>query len=244
MIRQLFPVLEHLDTPGALEEAYRHPSERHLRTNFVCSLDGAIEIDGLSAPLGVPADRAAFFAMRAVADVILVGAGTARAEGYGPIRMDGDRVKRRVSRGQRDLPRLAIVSRSAVLETDSKLFASQPAVIVYTTHVAESSQHGLSDVAEVVALGDEDVDLPAVVADLRSRGMGRILCEGGPSLFGALMRAGLVDEVCLTVSPIIAGQGRVNLGEAAALTPAPLSLVAISEGDGALLLRYRPLLSN
>ncbi len=241
MIRQLLPAPVTMSTSQALEEAYLHAAEEHLRTNFVSSIDGAVEIDGVSGPLGGQADRAAFLAMRAVCDVILVGAGTMRAENYGPVKMGEDRMARRASRGQAPLPRLAVVSRSGALDASAPLFASQPPVIVYTTSTGASRRDGLADVAEVVAAGDGEVSLTTVVSDLRSRGLGRILCEGGPSLFRALMSEGLVDEICLTISPILAVDGRANSASSGASVPVPLQLHAVLEGDDAVLLRYRPL---
>jgi riboflavin biosynthesis pyrimidine reductase len=84
-MRQLLPSGPDVDSPADLEAVYALPPHRHVRTNFVTSLDGAVELEGRSASLGGPADRAAFMAMRAVADVVMVGAGTARAERYGPV---------------------------------------------------------------------------------------------------------------------------------------------------------------
>ncbi len=244
MIRQLLPAPVAISTLQALEEAYLHSADEHLRTNFVSSIDGAVEIDGVSGPLGGQADRAAFFAMRAVCDVILVGAGTMRAENYGPVKMGEERMARRASRGQAALPRLAVVSQSGALDAAAPLFASQPPVIVYTTSTGAQRRNGLADAAEVIAVGDGEVRLKTVVSDLRSRGLGRILCEGGPSLFRALMREGLVDEICLTISPMLAVDGRANSASSGALVPVPLQLQAVLEGDGALLLRYRPLVGN
>ncbi len=210
-----------------------------MRLNLVTSLDGAVEVDGLSGPLGVPADREAFAAMRAAADVVLVGAGTVRAENYGPVTLNADRRSRREARGQTGVPRLAVVSGSGAFDASSPLFDSEGKVIVYTTEGQASRRGDLSRVAEVVAAGEKEIDLPAVIADLRARGLGRILCEGGPTLFGALLGAGLVDELCVTVSPVLAGGGRLGFANGSASAPVALSLQAVCEGDGALLLRYK-----
>ncbi len=239
MIRQLFPSAGLLASRESVEAFYLHPSDVHLRLNLVTSLDGAVEIDGLSGPLGVPADREAFVAMRAAADVVLVGAGTVRAESYGPVKLGADRRARRESRGQSSVPRLAVVSGSAEFDVASTLFDSEGQVIVYTSDGQVSRRGELARVAEVVGAGAKDVQLAAVVADLRERGLGRILCEGGPTLFGALIAAGLVDELCVTVSPLLAGRGRLGFASGTTSAPLSLSLETVCEGDGALLLRYR-----
>ncbi len=239
MIRQLLPSASSLASPESVEVFYLHPSDVHLRLNLVTSVDGAVEFDGLSGPLGVPADREAFAAIRAAADVVLVGAGTVRAEKYGPVKLSADRRSRREARGQSGVPRLAVVSGSGAFDGASPLFDSEDKVIVYTTDGQASRRGDLARVAEVVAAGVEEVDVPAAVADLRARGLGRILCEGGPTLFGALIGAGLVDELCVTVSPLLAGGGRLGFAKSAASTPVALSLEAVCEGDGALLLRYK-----
>jgi riboflavin biosynthesis pyrimidine reductase len=239
VIRQLLPSAGFLTSPESVEAFYLHPRDVHLRLNLVTSLDGALEVDGLSGPLGVPADREAFVAMRAVADVVLVGAGTVRAENYGPVKLGADRRARREARGQTGVPRLAVVSGAATFDAASPLFDSEGTVIVYTTDSQASRRGDLSGVAEVVGVGAQDVDLTSVVADLRRRGLGRIVCEGGPTLFGGLIGAGLVDELCVTVSPLLAGCGRLGFAQGSAYAPVALSLQAVCEGDGALLLRYK-----
>lgn len=241
MIRQLLPTAGLLPSPESVEAFYLHPSDTHLRLNLVMSLDGALEVDGLSGPLGVPADREAFVAVRAAADVILVGAGTVRAERYGPVKLGADRRSRREARGQTGVPRLAVVSGGAAFDADSPLFDSEGSVLVYTTDSQISRRQELARVAEVVCVGETEVDLVAVVADLRGRGLGRIVCEGGPTLFAGLVGAGLVDELCVTVSPLLAGRDRLGFAQGSPYAPLAVSLQAVCEGDGALLLRYKAL---
>jgi riboflavin biosynthesis pyrimidine reductase len=238
-VLQLLPDRRLLDE-GALERIYAHPLSRHLRVNFVMSLDGGIEIDGRSGPLGAPADRAAFMAMRAAADVVMVGAGTARAENYGPVRLGPDPTARRAVRGQAGNPPLAVVSTSAQLDTGSRMFAGDEALIVYTAATGLSRRPDLAGAADVVVCGDDAVDLRAVVADLHRRDLGRVLCEGGPALVRGLFAADLVDELCLTLAPVLVGPGVGSLSGAwPGRGPRRFELEGLVEGDGLLMTRYR-----
>ena len=237
MIRRLSPS-EQLTTPREVEEVYVHPSAHHLRVNFVASLDGAIEIEGRSAPLGAPADRTAFMAMRAVADVVLVGAGTARAENYGPVRIDPDAQLRRASRDQSARPRLAVVTARGDLLPASRMFGGEDPVIVYTTDQVAGTRTDLGAVAELVGCGPSHVDLAHVVSDLGARGLGRIVCEGGAALTRDLFSADLVDELCLTIAPVLAGAGHRSLQAAWEGVPGRFAMIGVLEGDGLLLTRY------
>jgi riboflavin biosynthesis pyrimidine reductase len=237
MTRQLLPDVRPLAGPADLEALYVVPGE-HLRVNFVTSIDGAIEISGRSGPLGGPADKDAFMAMRAVADVILVGAGTARAEDYGPVRMDDSARERRAGRGQSARPPLAVVSGRGALRRDTRLFDDGAEVILLTTGKGAADHPELAEAAEVVVCGEAEVDVVAAVGELRRRGLDRILCEGGPTLSRELFGAGLVDELCVTFSPVMAGEGLRRLSEAWPDTPAGLRLLGLVEGDGMLIARY------
>ena len=238
MIRTFLPVPGLLSDAAAIEEAYLPPSERHLRINFVASLDGAVEVGGRSGPLGGPADRAAFMAMRAVSDVVMVGAGTARAEHYGPVRLADDVQKRRRARGQSARPPLAVVTARGDLATDARMFEPDRDVMVFTTESVASGRPDLAEVAELVPCGAGVVDVKIAVAYLHDRGLGRILCEGGPALTRSLFDAGLVDEVCLTFAPVMAGEGHHQLSEAWRGEAGRLSLTGLMEGDGMVLTRY------
>lgn len=238
MIRQFLPAPAVLASRAEIEEAYIHPSGRHLRVNFVASLDGAVEVGGRSGPLGGPADRAAFMAMRAVADVVLVGAGTVRAEDYGPVRLIEEVQERRIRRGQSPRPPLAVVSARGDLSPAARLFEADRDVIVFTTEAVAEARRDLADVAEIVPCGSGGVDVSIVLAELRRRGMGRILCEGGPALTRSLFAAGLVDELCLTLSAVLAGEGRQRLTQGWTGGTGPLELTALMEGDGMVITRY------
>jgi riboflavin biosynthesis pyrimidine reductase len=248
-VRRLLPVSggppADLDD-GSLAEAYGVPGGRpwHVRLNFVTSADGGVTVDDRSAGLSNPADKRIFALLRDLADVVLVGAGTARTEGYGAARYGPDRRRRRAQLGRPELPVIAVVSASLDLDPTSILFtAAQPGsrTVVITCRTAPKDRmSALADIADVLLAGDERVDLVAAVGMLAERGLTRVLCEGGPTLFGALLAAGLVDELCLTVSALLTGPGtgRIVAGPPLAGAPFPLALLHLLEENGALLLRY------
>lgn len=238
--RLLLPEVRDLPDRSAFEVVYLPAGDRHLRVNFVTSVDGAIEVDGTSEALGGPPDKDAFMAMRAVADVILAGAGTVRAEGYGPAKLDAATRQRRTERGQAPLPPVAVVTASGGLARDSRLFTEAthgPRPIVLTTTAAPVA--GLEELADVIACGEDQVDLPVALLSLAERGLRWILCEGGPGLAANLMAAGLVDELCVTIAPQLAGGGHRELSSIWSGEPARLHLETLIEGDGMLVARYR-----
>ena len=209
--------------------------------NMIASLDGAITIEGRSGGLGAPADKAMFSALRAVADVVLAGAGTVRAEGYGPARPSAATRSDRRARGQDEAPRIAVVTRSLNLDVTSPLFTegdSRP--IVVTCEAAPADRRAaLAEVAEVVVAGEATVDLGTALRALREQGAAVVTCEGGPSLNGDLLAADLIDEWALTVSPLLAGGGSLRSVVGPALAePLPLHLDRLLEGDGLLLGRW------
>lgn len=222
-----------------LIEAYGRPSAPTLRANFVSSADGAVTLDGFSAGLSGGPDKRVFGLLRMLCDALLVGAGTLRDEGYGPVRLSEERRSWRRANGLDPYPTPVVVSARLALDPASDFFAKAPVrPLVLTPAKGPAAPAGLDDVAEVVRIGDTEVDLPGSLALLRERGLAQILCEGGPRLFGSLTAADAVDELCLTVSPLLAGPGagRITLGGP---TPARrLTLRHVLEADGALLLRY------
>jgi riboflavin biosynthesis pyrimidine reductase len=239
LIRRLYPSAEALSEDTALENEYLVADERHVRANFVISLDGMVEIDGRSSPLGGSADRAAFMTMRAVTDVILVGAGTVRQENYGPVRLDTGSQDRRIHRGQPALPTLAIVSNRADLDPTAKVFSGDVKPLLLTSLAGAARHRDLAAVAEMVTCGDESVDLTAALDTLLARRLGRVLCEGGPTLLHSLIEADLMDELCCTTSPSLAGPGHRSLvGDQQLTSPVALHLTSVLEGDGMVLARY------
>lgn len=187
----------------------------HVRVNFISSADGSVTLDGRSGGLGGENDRILMRVLRSESDVVLVGAGTVRAEGYGGLNMPPEHVAYRRGLGlftgsTSDAPRVAIVSGSLDLTPDMSVFQkSEVRPLVFTHGKADTAKRAaLSQVADVVTCGNAEVDLAEALHTLASLGYPRVLCEGGPTLFGSLLEQDLVDEVCLTVSPLfVAGQG-------------------------------------
>lgn len=231
---------------GGTEEAYRDlagrrgPGRPYVAVNMVASADGAISVEGRTEAMSSEADRFVFHYLRSLADVILVGAQTVRAESYGPPRIPEERQAERVARGQEPVPRIAIVSGSLDLDWTSRLFTESPTrPIVLTTTAADTS--AAEAVAEIVRAGEERVDLAAALAAVGELGVGFVLCEGGPTLNGVLASSDLIDELCLTMAPTLVGAdvGAGLLGHVHLPDLQPLALVHVLEEDGDLFLRYR-----
>jgi riboflavin biosynthesis pyrimidine reductase len=213
---------------------------RWFRVNFVSSIDGAVTVDGKSGGLGGDADHRVFDILRRLCDVVLVAAGTVRTEGYGPMVVGDDAVDARVARGLKPQPTFAIVSRSLDLDPTSPIFTTAPVKpIVVTVGSSDSlTRERLATVAEVIVCGEDELDLASMVDALVERGLTRIHCEGGPTLFGALLAADLVDELCLTVSPLIASGDSARIAHSALTTPRGMSLAGVLRSEDTLLLRY------
>jgi riboflavin biosynthesis pyrimidine reductase len=241
-MQQLFP-FSASDTKLDVNEFYARDwlDTGGLRVNFVASVDGAVTVSGKSGGLQTPGDNVIFAALRDLADVVLVGAGTARTEGYRAVKQSDERRARREANGlDPNLP-LAIVTRSLGVDPDSALFTGAAQTMVFTCEAAKPATHrGLADVAEIIVCGDDEVDLSQVHGVLTGRGHTRVLCEGGPSLFADLAQTGNVTELCLTISPLIAGpgSGRIMGGPVWASGAAKVELTGLLEEDGALFARY------
>jgi riboflavin-specific deaminase-like protein len=209
--------------------------------NFVSSADGAVTLEGRSGALGGDTDRELMQVLRAMADVVLVGAGTVRAEGYGGLQVDQDEVAWRRARGLADQPALAVVSGGLHLDPADKVFAEavRRPVIVTTDAAAAADGRRFESVASVVACGEAGVDLAAMLDAFARRGWTQVLCEGGPRLFGALLEADLVDEVCVTLAPRFVGgvAGRIVQGAAEADRRFALESV-VTDDEGFAFLRY------
>jgi riboflavin biosynthesis pyrimidine reductase len=223
----------------ALAALYEQPRPG-LRMNFVTSVDGAVEVEGRSRGLGNPAVKKVVDLLRQYPDGLLVGAGTVRVEGYHAVRLDERRRAWRSARGLDPYPRLIVISRRLDLDPTSHALVEAPRrPVILTSRAAPPDRvTALSTVADVLAYGEDEVDLRAAVADLHERGIGTILSEGGPHLFGSLTAADLVDEVCLTVSPLLTGPGagRITAGPRSGVRQ--LSLAHVLHDDHVLLLRY------
>lgn len=224
-----------------LLEHLAFPADRTwLRVNFISSVDGAATQDGRSGGLGDAADRRVFDLLRYEADVVLIGAGTLRDEEYGGFRVPTAAVAWRTARGMPAHPVLAMVSRSLSLDPASPLFTDAPVrPIVYTVASAPADQRiALEPVADVVTVGETDADLQRIREDLSARGLTRIHSEGGPHTFGALLAAGAVDALHLTLAPSLqsADAGRIARGG----LPAPVGaqLASVLRAGDELLLQY------
>ena len=182
-------------------------ARRLVRANFVSSIDGSATADGLSGGLSSEADKRVFRVLRMLSDVVLVAAGTARAEGYKDLRLNDAAVAYRRQHGLAPQPVLAVVTQSLDLDPTGPMFANASVrPIVMTTSDADASRRAaLEEVADVVVCGDASVDASECLDALTARGHNQILCEGGPRLLGDLVRADLLDELCLTVSPVLEG---------------------------------------
>lgn len=218
-----------------LTAVYASPPGPWLRVGLVTSVDGSAVLGGGSERLSVPADRTVFSLLRSLPDVVLVGAGTARAEQYRPVPVTAPRRAARRARGQREVPRVAVVSRGPGLPTSSPLLAEGAGTLLLTTVAgAAAAPPG----AEPVVCGVTDVDLHRALAALHDRGLAQVLCEGGPELAGALAAAGLVDELCLTTSPVLAGGDGARPLLSAVEQQRPLRLASLLTEADALLARW------
>jgi riboflavin biosynthesis pyrimidine reductase len=192
---------------------------------MVASVDGATAVAGVSGSLGGPADKRVFDALRSLADLVLVAAGTWRAEHYGPS----------------EVP-VAVVTRSCELDWEAPFFtepATRPVIVTIADAPAGSLERAAL-VADVIVAGEGDVDLTRALVALGERGASSVLAEGGPTLNGQLAAAGLLDEVCLTLSPKIVGGTSKRIATGPDLpTPSAMTLRSLCEADGLLFLRYR-----
>lgn len=224
-----------------LAGAYAYPQERWLRANFVTSADGAAWVDGRSAGLSNPDDKHVFGLLRVLADVVLVGAGTVRTEEYKPARRRPALAALR--EGRPLAPVIAVVSRSLALDLSAPLFTEAPAdarTIIITPAVSDADRRAAAaKVADVIVVGEQSVDLGRALEELAGRGLGRVLCEGGPHLLGDLAVSGLLDELSLSVSPTLAGPGagRIIAGPLGPARPMALKHV-LADDDGFLFCRY------
>jgi riboflavin biosynthesis pyrimidine reductase len=212
---------------GELPRLYGYPDgeKTWVRANFITSIDGGATADGKSGSMAGPGDRVVFNLLRELADVIVVGAGTVRVEGYSGAHLGVAQRQQRQARGQTEIPQLAIVTKAGRLDRDLGVFTrTEVAPLVLTcTAAAGETRRLLGDLAEVVDCSGDDpgnVDEAAMLAMLRARGLRRVLTEGGPMLLGSLMQRDLLDELCLTIAPYVVGglARRIATGPGQALT--------------------------
>ena len=199
------------DALSPYAEVDRSVPEGHcwVTGHMVAGLDGCAAIQGRVGALSTAPDKALFADMRTLADVVLVGARTVREEGYGPVRLPAGRTPARVAQGRPANPPLAVVSRSLDLNWESRAFAEASAdsrTMVVTCEAAPADRLARArEVADVLVAGSESVEPEALMAQLAGRGLQRVLCEGGPTWLGELVLAGHLDELCLTIAPMMGG---------------------------------------
>lgn len=234
-------------TDAELEGLYAYPpglTKPWVQVNFVCSADGAVTIEGRSAGLSGPGDKTVFALGRDLADVVLAGAGTARAENYHGVRRTDVRTERRARLGLTPVPPIAVVTASANLDPDSPLISGPevPTIVITCESAPAERRKALAAAgADVVVAGQDTVDVRAMLDGFGERGLPRVCCEGGPTLFGELVGTGLVDQLCLTVAPLLAGGGAGRIANGSPVT-AGLALTTESvlrDDDGFLMIRYR-----
>ncbi|WP_042363780.1 pyrimidine reductase family protein [Streptacidiphilus neutrinimicus] len=230
----------------ALADAYAYPAEvvdagrPWLRANMVSSLDGAARLDGLSEGLSSADDKRIFGVLRALADVVLVGAQTVRAEGYRPAMARAEFAAERAARGQGPAPVIAVVSRSLELDLTLPLFTSPrvPTVVVTAEAAPADALAATRRVADVVVAGEEHVDVGRATAALAERGWTRQLTEGGPRLLGQLAEADRLDELCLTLAPLLAAGDAPRIAHGSKSIAQRMELVGLLEAKGFLFARY------
>jgi len=237
-IRQLFPFpAGSPDLPGL----YAYPAGPWLRANMVSSAAGAATLGGATKALSSETDRHVFALLRTLSDVILVGAATARQEHYNPVRPR--ELWRHLREGRPPTPPIAVVSGRLDVDPRSPLITAAPAdartIVITTAQAPPDRRAALATRADVIVAGGQTVDLKAAVSALADRGHQRMLAEGGPHLLAQLVEAGLMDELCLTIGPLMAGPdaSRIVAGPPAT-QPRPLTLAHVLEDDGFLLCRY------
>ena len=223
------------------------PGRPWVRANFVASADGAATVQGRSGGLSGEADREVFSVLRSLADVILAGAGTVRAEKYRPVHDHEAQAGLRA--GRAPTPPIAVVTGSLDLDPDDPLLTEAPAwarTILLTTEAAPADRRtAAARHADVVVAGRDMLSAESIITALADRGHRRVLVEGGPHLLGQIAAAGMLDELCLTLSPLLAGGrgGRILAsgpagGDDLPAAQADLSLAHVLEDSGFLLCRY------
>lgn len=205
--------------------------------NMVATADGRGALEGSTRPLGGEDDTDLLLELRAIADAVLIGTGTLRAEGYDRLLRAEERRARRIAAGFAEDPVAVLLSRRFDIPWEAGLFQSPEQPVLIYTGVAGTPPDVPAPV-EVVVL--DDPTPAAALADLRARGVRALACEGGPTLFGALVAGGLVDELFLTIAPLLTGDESeptiVSGGKLA--QPVGMELLWTLSSGSELLLRY------
>jgi riboflavin biosynthesis pyrimidine reductase len=248
-----FTLLGPLDGPietaddARLVDFYAYPDDLQscwVRGNMIASLDGGATEKGTTGGLAGPGDRALFSLMRHAADVILVGAATVRMENYSGAQFSVEARQARQRRGQAEVPPIAVVTQTGVFHHDAKLFTRTevPPLVLTCTQTITEIRRRLGSLAEVIDASASDpelVDGATMLKILAERGLFRVLTEGGPQLLSELIEADLLDELCLTVAPILVGgvARRIATGPGEVHTMMRRTHI-ITDDDGYLYTRY------
>jgi riboflavin biosynthesis pyrimidine reductase len=230
-----------------LPRLYAYPADLTtcwVRANMIASADGGATVEGRAGGLAGPGDRVLFNVLRELADVVLVGAGTVRTENYSGAQLSVASRQARQARGQSEVPPIAVVTATGALDPTSRLFTrtETPPLILTTTASFIATRERLHGIAEVLDASTGDplaVDPTAVLTELARRGLYRVLCEGGPTLLGDIVELGVLDELALTVAPLLVAGGapRVVTGTGPSVTELHTEQI-LSDAEGYLYLRY------
>jgi 5-amino-6-(5-phosphoribosylamino)uracil reductase len=223
-IRRLFPDARAIEAERALDDLalaeHAPPDRPYVVANMVASADGRSTVDGASAKLSGPADRVLFHALRGQVDAVLAGTGTLRAERYRRLIREPQRRAERRARGLQPDPLAVVLSRSGDLPDIELLTDPEQPRAIFT--------------------GDDAVPADALRRVRAEHGVRSLLCEGGASLLGSLLAAGLVDELFLAVSPLLAGgDGLATVAGPPLVPPVTLKLLHVLEHQDMLFMRYR-----
>jgi riboflavin biosynthesis pyrimidine reductase len=210
--------------------------------HMVAGLDGTAAVDGRVGSLSTSPDQALFRRMRQIADIVLVGAETVRREGYGTVRLDEGAQAQRRRQGQSPTPPLAVVSRSLAFDWGAKAFADAPEdarthVITCATANPERRAEA-EEVADVIVAGEDRVEPAAAMQALAELGHRVVLCEGGPHWLGELVAADRLDELCLSIAPLMGGDPLPVSVTPAGAGLAEFELKGVLAEDHTLFLRY------
>ncbi len=243
-VQQIFPEPVPDVDPEAVHASLTrepHDDRPYVMFNMIESIDGATAVDGVSGALGGEADRIVFRAVRTVPDVVLVAARTANAEHYGVPKISEATRAARVARGQAATPRIAVITGQLSVDLSLGMFTDpgdQRPLVITSAAAPVNRRDEVEAVAEIMIAGEESVDLTEAMTQLRRRGVGIVLCEGGPSLNGGMVGLDLVDEWCVSISPVLAGGDSHRIVNTAPPAVRPLTMTHVLEHQGTLFPRY------
>jgi riboflavin-specific deaminase-like protein len=227
------------ESPAELDRYYGD-APRGVRANMVTTVDGAGAFAGRTKAISSPADQRLLSHLRHHADAVLVGSTTVQAEKYGPVKISEDVQQQRMADGYDALPPLVIVTARGALSPTLSVFGQPgPRPIIATLQSTAAVVGELNDVADLIVVGEAAIDPVRLLEELRRRGLERVLCEGGPFLLSSLIELDLVDDMCLTLSPYLAGsQPTTPQPPSAREGPSRLKLRHVLTHDDLLYLRY------